>query len=55
MCIYRGKRLTLYQTIIFLDLSKVKALAEDNSNETQMMDFVFDGVENIVENIENAG
>ena len=39
----------------YVDLSKLKIFADDNLNVVQMMEFIFDGEENIVENGENAG
>ena len=38
-----------------LDLSKLKAFAEDKSNVTQNIQFVFERIENIVGKEENAG
>ena len=38
-----------------LDLPKLKAFADDKSNITQNLQFVFGTVENIVEKGENAG
>ena len=38
-----------------LDLSKLKAFAEDKINLTKMMIYVFDGIENIAGKRENAG
>ena len=38
-----------------LDMTKLKAFADDRINEAQMMISVFDGVENIVGKGENAG
>ena len=37
-----------------LDLSKLNAFADDNSNVAEMANFVFDRVENIVDKVENA-
>ena len=38
-----------------LDLSKVKAFADDNFNVAQMVEFFFDGKENIVGEGHSAG
>ena len=38
-----------------VDLSKLKAFADDNLNVAEMMGFVFDREENIVGKRENAG
>ena len=38
-----------------VDLSKLKAFADDNLNVSQAMEFVFSRLENIVEKGENAG
>ena len=40
--------LTTYKLIKISDLSTVKALEDDNSNEAKMLNFVFDEVENIM-------
>ena len=47
--------LTLYQTTKNIDLFKLKAFTEDNSNVAQIMEPFFDMVENIARNRENAG
>ena len=39
----------------FLDMSKLKAFPDDNISDAQILDFVFDLVENIVGKGENAG
>ena len=47
--------LTIYQTTIFLDWSKSKALADDKINVAEMMIPLSDRVENIVGKGENTG
>ena len=39
----------------FLECSKLKAFADDNSNEAEKLKFVFRGVKNMVGKGENAG
>ena len=46
--------LTLYQTTIILDWSKMKAFADDKIKVAKIMISVFDSVENIVGKEENA-
>ena len=43
------------KNFFFLDRTKLKALADDNLNDIEMLVFVFDIVENIVDIGENAG
>ena len=43
-----GKELTLYQTTKFLDLTKLKALADDKLYLVHIMRCTFDSFENIV-------
>ena len=50
-----GKGLSLLPNDKMLDLSKLKAFADDTLNMPQMTKFVYDRIENIVEKGENAG
>ena len=50
-----GKGLTLYQTTKVLDWSKFKEFADDISNLSEKLKFVFGRVVNIVGKGENAG
>ena len=59
MSIYGGKGLKILINSVsndkILDLSKLKAFADDNLNENQKLKFALGRVENIVGKGENAG
>ena len=50
-----GKGFTPFPNDKILDVTKLKAFADDKINVAQMMFSVFDRLENIVGKIENAG
>ena len=50
-----GKELTLSPKDKILDLTKLRAFADDKSNIAKMMMSLFDRIENTVEKGENAG